>query len=433
MEDKFVFLTKYSLRKKIKNKSFYIVNLILLLLICVLTNIDFIIKSFGGDFNKDLNIKVFCSENYCNDITSELKNVNSFVTDNKLNVSKAKDLDYEKSRLKDNKNNILIIINSDYNNIFNANIISYSYIDQINYQYITSALNNSKSKIALSMYNIDEDKLNRVYEKIDIKREILNDKNNDEYSKTIISFLSLVLCLPSFILIVFLVQMIGSEINEEKSTKSMEIIIGNISPEKHFLSKIISSNLFVLIQGALLVIYSLIGLLIRKCLIPKSSDLVTNITSTLDIQNLISNSFINELNYKLPLIIIIFILSFLAYSLVAGLLASVTTNMENYQQLQTPLLIINVVGYYLILLSSAFKGSILIKILSCIPLFSISLAPSLLLSNDISVELMFLSIMIVLLFDFLIYKYGMKIYKAGILNYEENNLWKKIFKSIKQK
>ena len=43
--------------------------------------------------------------------------------------------------------------------------------------------------------------------------------------------------------------------NPEKSTRSMEIIISNVSPKTHFISKILSSNLFVIIQGALLIIF----------------------------------------------------------------------------------------------------------------------------------------------------------------------------------
>ena len=56
-----------------------------------------------------------------------------------------------------------------------------------------------------------------------------------------------IITMPLFMLIIFLVQMIGAEVNEEKTTKSMEIIISNVSPETHFLAKVLSSNLFVII------------------------------------------------------------------------------------------------------------------------------------------------------------------------------------------
>ena len=58
--------------------------------------------------------------------------------------------------------------------------------------------------------------------------------------------------------------MIGAEINEEKSTRGMEIIIGNVSVKTHFFSKILSSNLFVLLQGLLILLYGGVGIIIRK-------------------------------------------------------------------------------------------------------------------------------------------------------------------------
>ena len=43
----------------------------------------------------------------------------------------------------------------------------------------------------------------------------------------------------------------------------MEIIISNVSPKTHFMSKVIAANTFVLLQGFLLFVYGFIGLAIR--------------------------------------------------------------------------------------------------------------------------------------------------------------------------
>ena len=43
------------------------------------------------------------------------------------------------------------------------------------------------------------------------------------------------------------------------------------------------------------------------------------------------------------------------------------------------------------------------------------------------------SIGLLLLVCYLLYKYGIKVYKAGILNYSSSKLWTKIFKSLKDK
>ena len=35
--------------------------------------------------------------------------------------------------------------------------------------------------------------------------------------------------------------------------------------------------------------------------------------------------------------------------------------------------------------------------------------------------------------NYLLVKYGLKVYKVGILNYSESGLWKKMFKAVKEK
>ena len=44
-----------------------------------------------------------------------------------------------------------------------------------------------------------------------------------------------------------------------------------------------------------------------------------------------------------------------------------------------------------------------------------------------------ISIVLMIITCFLLYKYGLRIYKEGILNYSSSKLWNKIFKSLKNK
>ena len=116
------------------------------------------------------------------------------------------------------------------------------------------------------------------------------------------------LTLPTFMLIMFLIQMIGAEINEEKTTKSMEIIISNVSPGTHFLSKVIASNAFVFIQGALLVLFAFIAVIIRF-IVTKG-----NVVGTLDSDILIAanslplDKIISTLSIMIPVLLIMMIL-----------------------------------------------------------------------------------------------------------------------------
>ena len=440
MENKFKFLTKYSLSKKLKNKWFLVGNIIVAIIIICLVNIDQIVKTFGGDFDNETKIKIIDNAGYYDRIKDNLNNLSKVYGDSKLKIVKeTNDENKVKKSLKDS-NDILLIVNNDELNVFNIEFISDTYIDTIKYQSILSLINNTKTQIALEKLNISGKDLEKAKEPVSVKRAFVDEAKtkDEESSRTLLSVLSLVIVLPCFMLIVFLVQMIGAEINEEKSTRGMEIIIGNVSAKTHFFSKILSSNLFVLIQGSLIFVYGLIGLIIRKLTSASlGTKMINEISSTLDLNSvtdmIFKDGIIEKLSYVIPLVLVLLILSFLSYSLLAGILASMTTNMENFQQLQTPLMVISVIGYYLIFVSSMFPGALFVKVISVIPLISISLAPSLLLSGEIGVSLVIVAIVLLIILNYILIKYGLKIYKVGILNYSETGLWKKIFKAVKEK
>ena len=63
----------------------------------------------------------------------------------------------------------------------------------------------------------------------------------------------------------------------------------------------------------------------------------------------------------LQFIILLFIVNILAYAIIAGVLASMTTNIEDYQQLQSPIMIIMMMGYFIAIMASTFDGSIFIE------------------------------------------------------------------------
>ena len=110
-----------------------------------------------------------------------------------------------------------------------------------------------------------------------------------------------------------------------------------------------------------------------------------------------------------------------------------TTNLEDFQQLQTPIVIVLLAGYYLSMMAGVFKGSVFIRIMSYIPFVSSLLAPTLYVMGEITWIDLVGSVALLLLVIFLLIKYGLRIYKVGILNYSQSGLWKKMFKAIKEK
>lgn len=423
------FLTKYSLGKKIKSKWFIVVNIIILVVISALINMDSIIKLFGGDFNNNEEILVIDNIGVIDTFKNVYEINNKYLkSETKYSIEEYKEgYDSAIEEIKDT-DKILIVIDKDDNNYITSKLVTNSSMDTITYTIISNTLDSVKREEVLKSYNITNEMYEKIESKVEVERIILDSENTDDNMLT--NLVVTIITMPFFFLTVYLVQMIGAEINEEKSTKSMEIIISNVSAKTHFISKIISSNVFVLIQGALLLIYCIIGIIIRYfingSIINSLPVELTTLGSTLS-----SSGIMDNIKIALPLMLLLLIITLFAYSIVSGVLASVTTNMEDYQQIQTPIVLILLAGFYLSSLASIFKGSIFIKVASYIPFISSLLAPTMYALGEFSLFDMLISILLMVVTILLLMKYGFRIYKVGILNYSDNNLWKKIFKSMK--
>lgn len=424
MTRKFFYLMKLSFNKKLKSKWFIAVNIILALSLFALFNLNSIITFFGGEFDKPLKVLVYDKTNISYPyLKNNIDSLTSELEDKKLVV---KSVSNENKKIKDDE--ILISLNLD-DNLLKAKVTSDKKIDSSVYQVIYQGLNATKQQVLMEKLNLDTNTLALLSTNIDIKRVVLSDKKSqDENMSLVMSTVFPSLILPFFMLIIFLVQMVGGEICEEKTTKSMEIIISNVSPKVHLLAKIVANNLFVLLQALLLFIYGLIAFFISSR--NGSLNIPSEITSIWD--SLSTSGLINDIVSLLPFLLVLIILSFLAYSLLAGILASMTTNIEDFQQLQTPIVFILLAGYYLAIMAGMFQGSVFLKIAGYIPLISCLLAPTLYIMGEISILDILIAIILLIGLLYLLIKYGMKVYKVGILNYSNEKVWTRFIKVFRK-
>lgn len=430
MKNKAWFLIKQSLKKKMDTKWFKIVNVLICLLLIGVINIDKIINVFGGDFKETVNIYLTGDNNY-------LEGFNAYFLTNKkiLNDERTYEITYStdsvdtlKEKITDT-NDIVVNINLDTTEYLKADIISYNKIDTITYNLLSASLTGMKTSMALNYNGLSSEEMAKITSPISINRVVTNEKeitaSEDATNMSLMVFL-----VPFFMLIVLLVQMIGAEINDEKTTRGMEIIISNVPAKVHLLTKITSSSIFVILQSLLLFTYSIIGILIHGGLSLGSckSNIIGGLVESLKI----SGTF-DILLKGAPILIIIFLLSFFIYATLAGVLASMTTSAEDFQQLQTPLMIVLMLGYYIGIMASAFKGSIFIRIISYLPFLSSMVAPITYILGETSLIDLVISALILFISCLVLFKYGIRVYKVGILNYSSKDLWKKVFQSLKIK
>lgn len=431
MKNKLKYLIKYSLKKKVDTKWFKIVNVLLLILIVFLVNIDYLINLFGGDFDEKEQIYV-------------VDNVGAYTTFADYFVALAEAMDtgeYEiildNTILDDQEQideEIVVVLNPSQTNYLEGEIISFDTISRTTYEIITSSLNVVKSELVLSTSGLTETEIEALSSPVEVTETLLNkEAQSNEMKENIGSIVTTVLIIPFFILVVTMVQMLGAEINDEKTSRGMEIIISSVPVKTHFISKVIAAISYVLIQGLLLLLYSGIAIILRNVLVSSSTTVASsNIFG--EVVTMFQEAGIFTLLAKGSIVLIIlFIASFIAYALAAAILASMTTNIEDFQQLQTPLMVIMLVGYYIALAAVLFDGSVFVQALAYVPLLSIMLAPTLYLVGEMSLLALTISTLLTVGLTYILYKYGLRVYKVGILNYSSSKLWKKMFKSLSNK
>ena len=431
MKNKLKYLIKYSLKKKVDTKWFKIVNVLLLILIVFLVNIDYLINLFGGDFDEKEQIYV-------------VDNVGAYTTFADYFVALAEAMDtgeYEiildNTILDDQEQideEIVVVLNPSQTNYLEGEIISFDTISRTTYEIITSSLNVVKSELVLSTSGLTEAEIEALSSPVEVTETLLNEEaQSNEMKENIGSIVTTVLIIPFFILVVTMVQMLGAEINDEKTSRGMEIIISSVPAKTHFISKVIAAISYVLIQGLLLLLYSGIAIILRNVLVSSSTTVASsNIFG--EVVTMFQEAGIFTLLAKGSIVLIIlFIASFIAYALAAAILASMTTNIEDFQQLQTPLMVIMLVGYYIALAAVLFDGSVFVQALAYVPLLSIMLAPTLYLVGEMSLLALTISTLLTVGLTYILYKYGLRVYKVGILNYSSSKLWKKMFKSLSNK
>ncbi len=439
MKNKFWFLVKNSLSKKMRSKWFYATHLILAILIIGLVNIDNIINFFGGDFSSETTIYVIDNTDKSFDtFKTAMDNSFSLTESQKFNIVLSDKSEEEISTMikdiEEEMGNLLIVIDSSDEFVINTKMISNDYTNTLELSMITSSLTQVKTLLTIEKHGLTEQEIIDLTTPVNLERIYLQDDLNseEENMEMIMSTLFPIVILPFFMLSIILIQMIGAEVNDEKTTRGMEIIISNVSPGIHLLAKVVSGNIFVISQAILIFIYGLLGLFSRGLFAGDMGvvgDLYNQVTPMLN--SVLSPELVSNLIYVIPLVLLIMFLTLVAYSLVAAILASVTTNAEDFQQLQTPIVIISLIGYYLAMMAGLFEGAIVIKVLGYVPFISAILSPSLFIMGDFAVIDMIIVVVVLVGLLFILIKYGLRIYKVGILNYSSKNLWKTMFKALK--
>lgn len=420
---KFKYLLSFQLKKRFKSKAFYIANGIIFVLLLLVTNLNHIIKAF--DKGESVSIINVVNETDKENIFDELKYLNDNSAMDNVGTMHLLKLDHyeEGSTLE----NILIVTMED--NILEARLLN-SNLGILKQSLLSSFLNQLKYNYLLGE-KLSEEEILELQTPIVLEVEM---EDEDSIARDLLSIVSMILTIPIFLLITFGVQFVGGSIVEEKSSKAIEYLIANVSPEKHFFAKILTSFIFLVVQMLLIVLFGIIGGALSAFVFGSSgsggslNDLIASSGGFLPQEE------INNMVKLIPLAIIYFIgfagLGGLLFMVIMAFIAAISNSNEDFQQFQSPLMFLMLGGFYGGLFGTMAGTNVVVKILGYIPFFSPFMAPSLYLANIYTWYETLISLLILVGTTYIVYKLIMPAYKTSILSYDTDKFFKRIKKAF---
>jgi len=403
------FLVEYGLKKRVFRKAFLIANIIIGLLLIAIINLPVIIGYFSPEEDPVLNMNVqVYNETVEDELAAKLSSqLNEPYEGYEFFIVTSVDVmpDLETFWL-DEDVDFLLVFTGDFTS---PTVALYS-----KQPYLNNMLFSQIELLVISEQIVGFER------PIFIAHRAPDYEDPDEAAMlgSIVSFL----VLPMFILITMGTQFVGVDIIEEKSTKAIETIISSVPAKIHFLAKITSSMLFIIIQSMLLLTYSMIGALIGGAAASGGVNLPDGNTSLL--------AYLGDLIPHWPMVLLFtglfMIAGTLFYLIVASLFASMATTQEDYQQFQAPLMIMLVAGFYIGLLSPLFGGTAFLKVMAFVPLFTPIVAPIAYASGvltTLEASIAFVVITGVMIGTMYLVA---PVYRVAILSYEQTKFFKRI-------
>lgn len=414
---KFKFLVKYGLLKRIGRKSFLIANIVIALLSIIIINMPSIIALFGGDDDQmtDLQIQVSneigvatLSDDLETQFNLGLPATFYFVE----NINPAS-VDIEAFWL-DEEVDILFTFEG---TVEDPVINIYSKFPEMNSGFI--------NQIELQLISYQ---LGGAYERPIFTTVLAPDYEDPEAGMMVGSIASL-LILPLFILVTMATQFVGVDIIEEKSTKAIETIIASVPANIHFLSKIVSSIFFVIIQGGLVLFYGLLASLVSKLFASSPAiNLPTGQTSLL--------GYLADILPNWPVLLLMtmlfMVLGTLFYLVIAALFASMAVTQEDYQQFQSPLMLMLLGGFYIGIFAPMAGGESFMRIMAFVPIFAPMVAPVAIAGGSMTILQGVIALIVMMAFLAVTVYFVSPVYKVAILNYDQTKFFKRVGDNFKK-
>ncbi|WP_394019863.1 ABC transporter permease [Anaerococcus cruorum] len=283
--------------------------------------------------------------------------------------------------------------------------------DMVEMLTFQESLNTIQSQLNAKNANLDQDQ-EKILAKTPIINKIEDEKADNKMVGQIIYF---VLIFLMYMVLMSFVNLVLADIATEKGTKMIEFIFSSVRPGDYFAGKMLGNFIAVFVQIITYVLFGLIGFFIVKS---------RGLLDGLDL----SFNFTGSAYGMIAEIVALFLLGIFIFLVIAGMLGSFATKVEDAGKMGTPLIFVTIILFFLALNLQNRGDIMLTQVLSYVPLASTFFMPLRLLNGYAALTEGLISIAILIVTIFLVYRFGERVYKRNILNYSTDNWFTRRFK-----
>lgn len=406
MRDLFTVM-KFTISDMVKRKSFIISTIFILVLIVIGFNVPKVLKSIKGE-NANEKILLIDSQNVFEGSLETLKNVDLGYDITVQDTS----FDDIKTKIENGDIDSAIIIEKNEQDIKLRYVVESTSMFNSQPETLINAISSLYSSVQINKLGLTPEQIQVITPNFEVEYE---QTSEEEASGNV--FAMMLLSMVLFYAIYFCAYQVSSSITTEKTSKIMETLVTSTSPKTIVLGKTIGIGTVGLLQLIVIVGTALIS---AKVFLDPGM-----------IESVLDMSYITP--YLGLVIILYFILGYLAFALLYALTGSTVSKPEDIQSANTPVALLAVVGFYLSYFTMMNPTSSLNNLAAMLPISSPFCMPFRVMMGLATPQDVIISIVILVITILIIAKVAIKIYSNAILNYGTKMSFKDIVKMYKDK
>ncbi len=285
---------------------------------------------------------------------------------------------------------------------------------------IASTASSAFSELRLEKLGLSEDKIPSAIAPVTIVNTIAGEEEMTFAQQMINSVLPMITSLILFIMIVLYGQLIAQSVAMEKTSKVIDTLLISTRPLAIIIGKILAIGALSLMQ---FIGFILVGVIGFAATLPLGLGLTSQALAGVDGVGEFTEAFGKLFSQISPLtiimILVIFILGFLFYALIAGLIGATVSHSEDVNSAMQPFAIFSVIGFYLAYFPSFTEDGSqgMLKTLSYyLPLSSPFSLPSGMLTGQLDILQTLIGVLILAAFNVIIALFVARVYEQLILH-----------------